>query len=177
VARGQAGPTPPLVMEVAASVTPCRHDAGPTVLDEHRQVGARGSAASLGGDVGGTDQIPVPLEPAVRAAEPAARGLGNPPVAGGAGGGGAPLIHQPHPDTRPLGLVAQGLHQVGTAPPPQAEILHPSHIVVGDPPGVADHQDADALLHREGDDLLGGLMLGVVDAAAMPCSTRRRQAR
>jgi hypothetical protein len=71
-----------------------------------------------------------------------------------------------YPPARPC---RAGLHQVGTAPPPQAEILHPSHIVVGDPPGIADHQHADALLHREGDDLLGGLMLGVVDAAAMPC--------
>jgi hypothetical protein len=34
-ARGKAGPTP-LVVQVAASVTSCRHDAGPAVLDEHR---------------------------------------------------------------------------------------------------------------------------------------------
>jgi hypothetical protein len=33
VARGQAGPTP-LVMQVAASVTPRRHNAGSTVLDQ-----------------------------------------------------------------------------------------------------------------------------------------------
>jgi hypothetical protein len=41
-------------VEVAASVTPSRHDAGPTMLDEHRHVGARVSAAGLGGDVVGT---------------------------------------------------------------------------------------------------------------------------
>src|SRR4029450_6089688 len=113
VARGQAGPTAPLVVEVAASgtpcpqgarptgpgedrqrprapapVTPCRQDAGPTVLDEHRHVRARRSAASLRGDVVGTDQIPVPLEGAMGTAEPPARGLGDPPPAGGTGGGG-----------------------------------------------------------------------------------------
>lgn len=83
VARGQAGPTAPLVVEVAASVTPCRQDAGPTVLDEHRHVRARRSAASLRGDVVGTDQIPVPLEGAMGTAEPPALGLGDPPPAGG----------------------------------------------------------------------------------------------
>jgi hypothetical protein len=54
VARGQAGPAP-VIVPVAASVTPCRHDAGATVLDERRHVHAQLSAASLGGDVGGTD--------------------------------------------------------------------------------------------------------------------------
>jgi hypothetical protein len=65
VARGQAGPPPAPVMQVAAAVTPCRHAAGPTVLDERRQIRAGGSAANLGGDVGGTDQVPVPVEAAV----------------------------------------------------------------------------------------------------------------
>jgi hypothetical protein len=48
VARGQAEPTPPIV-QVAA-----------TVLDTRRHPDACGSAAGLGGDVGGTDQIPMP---------------------------------------------------------------------------------------------------------------------
>jgi hypothetical protein len=69
-------------VEVAAAVTPYRHPAGPTVLDERRHACARGSAAGLGGDVGSTDRIPVPLESAVRAAEPAAGGFRNPLVAG-----------------------------------------------------------------------------------------------
>jgi hypothetical protein len=96
-------------VQVAAAVTPCRHDAGPTVLDEHKQIHARGSAADLGGDVGGTHQIPVPVKRAVRTAEPASLGLRDPLAAGGAGGGGATLIHQPHHHPRLLGLVAQRL--------------------------------------------------------------------
>jgi hypothetical protein len=167
VARGQAGPTPPLVVEVAASVTPCRHPAGPTVLDEHRHARARGSAASLGGDVVGADQVPVPLEPAMRAAKLAALGFGDPLVAGWAGGGGAPFVHQPHHDACLFGLVAQGLHKVGAAPPPQPEVVHPAHLPASDPFGIANQQGADALPHREGDDLFGGLVLGLVDATAM----------
>jgi Transposase DDE domain len=46
VARGRAGPASPVV-QVAASVTPCRHDTGPTVLHQHRNVHADASAASL----------------------------------------------------------------------------------------------------------------------------------
>jgi hypothetical protein len=159
---------PPLVVEVAASVTPRRHPAGPTVLDEHRQPGARGSAAGLGGDVVGTDQIPVPLQSTAGAVESAARGLGNPLLAGRASGGGSPLIYQPHHHPHQFGLVPQGgLQQVGTAPPPQPEVLHPAHVLVGDACGVAHDEGADPLLDGEGDDLLGGLVLGLVDAAAM----------
>jgi hypothetical protein len=167
VARGQAGPTP-LVVEVAASVTPCRHDTGPTVLDKRRQPDACGSAANLGSDVVGTDQITVPGELAVVAVELAAAGLGDPLLAGGAGGGGAPLVHQPHHDPGLLGLVAQGLEQVGTAPLSQPPVLQPTRILVGDSRRVPGQQRADPLLDGEGDDLLGGLMVGVVDAAAMP---------
>jgi hypothetical protein len=61
VARGQAGPTPPLlIVKVAASVTPRRHHAGPTVLDTRQEPDACGSAASLGGDVVGTDEVSMP---------------------------------------------------------------------------------------------------------------------
>jgi hypothetical protein len=41
-------------MQVAAAVTSRRHHAGATVLDQHRHPDACGSAAGLGGDVGGT---------------------------------------------------------------------------------------------------------------------------
>ena len=168
VARGQAGPTPPLVMQVAASVTPCRHHAGPTVLDKRRQPNAGGSAASLGGDVGGTDQIPMPEELAVRTTEPAARGLGDPPLAGGAGGGGGPLIYQPHHHPGQFGLVLEGLELVGAPPLPQPPVLHPTRVPVGDPLGVPDHQGPNPALDGEGDHLFGGLVLRLVDAAAMP---------
>jgi hypothetical protein len=43
-----------LVVQVAATVTPCRRNADATVLDEHGHSCARGSAARLGGDVEGT---------------------------------------------------------------------------------------------------------------------------
>jgi hypothetical protein len=105
MARGQAGSTPSAIMEVAAPITPCRHHAGPTVLDERRQRRARFSAADHGGDVGGTDQIPVPLERAVGATEPAPRWLGNPPPAGWTGGRGTALVHDPQDNSRFCGLV------------------------------------------------------------------------
>jgi hypothetical protein len=152
---------------MAASVTPCRHDAGATVLDKHRHPPACGSAAGLGGDVGGTDQIPVPMEAAGRTGEPAASGLGDSPTAGGAGGGGAPLVHQPHDDACLLGLVPQRLHKVGAAPLPQSEILHPAGILLADALGVAHDEGADPLLGGEGDHLLGGLMVSLMDATAM----------
>ena len=167
VARGQAGPPPPPVIQVAASVTPCRHHAGPTVLDKRRQPNACGSAASLGGDVAGTDQIPMPRQPTMAALEPATRGLGDALAAGGAGGGGAPLIHQPHHHPRQFGLVAQCLQQVGAAPLPQPPVLHPAHVPVGNAFGIPDHQGPDPLLDSEGDDLLGGLMLGLVDTTTV----------
>jgi hypothetical protein len=156
-----------LVVEVAAAVTPCRHDTGPTVLDEHSQTRARRSAASLGGDVVGTHQIPVPLEPAVRTAEPTALGLGDPPSAGRAGGGSSTLVHQPHQDSCPLGLVPQCLEQVGAAPPPHAEVLHSTGIPVGDALRIAHHQGAHLVLEGKGNDFLGGLVLGLVDTAAV----------
>jgi hypothetical protein len=95
---------------MAALVTPCRHHAGPTVLDKRRHPNACWPAAGLGGDVGGTDQIPVPTELAGEAAEPAAIWLGDPLMADRTGGGGAPLIHQPHHDAGLLGLVRQGAY-------------------------------------------------------------------
>jgi hypothetical protein len=49
-------------MKVAASITPCRHDAGPTVLDERRQASARVPATN-GGDVVGTDRSRCPSNP------------------------------------------------------------------------------------------------------------------
>jgi hypothetical protein len=155
-------------MQVAASVTPCQHDAGPTVLDERREANARGSAAGLGGDVAGTDQIPVPFEAAERTAKLSAPGLRYPPPAGRACGGAATLIHQPNDNACLLGLVPQRLHQVSAAPSSQAEILHPTSVVLGDALEVTHHQGAHPLLHDEGDNLPGGLMLGLVDATAMP---------
>jgi hypothetical protein len=96
-------------VEVAASVTPCRHDAGPTMLDEHRDVGARRSAAGLGGDVVGTYEVPMPLKLAVRTIEPAASGFRDPLPADRAGGGSAALIHQDNSNAHHFGLVSKGV--------------------------------------------------------------------
>jgi hypothetical protein len=76
-------------------------------------------------------------QPAVGAGEAATRGLGDPPLAGRAGGGGAALVHQPHQDSCVLGLVAEGPQQVGAAPLPQAPVLHPARVPLGDPLGRA----------------------------------------
>jgi hypothetical protein len=56
---------------------------------------------------------------------------------------------------------------VSAAPLPQSQVLHPTNIPLGDPLGVADQQDADPIANGEVDDLFGGLMLGLVDAAAV----------
>jgi hypothetical protein len=53
-----------------------RHHPDPTVPDQRGKRRAGMSAAELGGDVGGTDQVPMPLEPAVRTGEPAPAWLG-----------------------------------------------------------------------------------------------------
>jgi hypothetical protein len=167
-ARGQAGPTAPLVVEVAASVTPCRQDAG-------RRCSMSTGTSVLGGPppafaamLWAPTRSLWPLESAMGTAEPPAPGLGDPPPAGGTGGGGATLIHQPHHDPGLLSLVAQGLEQVGAAPLPQPEVLHPPGVLAGDALEVAHDQGPDLLVvDGEGDHLLGRLMLGLMDAAAM----------
>ena len=98
-------PTPPGIVGGGgvghAALAPCRRDGA----RQAEVLLCLGSAAYFGGDVGGTNQITVPLEPAVRTAEVAACGLRDPLLAGGAGGGGTAFVHQPHDDPRQLGLV------------------------------------------------------------------------
>jgi hypothetical protein len=167
VARDQARPTPPPVMQVAASITSRRHDAGPTVLDERRWFHAQDSTASPGGDVVGTHQIPMPVESAVCADEPATLGFGDALPADRAGGGGATLVHQVNPDAREFGLVAQRLHQMGAAPLPQPEILYATDVVAGDALRVTDHQGANLAAAGKGNHQGGGLMVDLMDPTAM----------
>jgi hypothetical protein len=68
-----------------------------------------------------------------------------------------------------LGLVAEGLHQVGAAPLPQSKVLHPTRIPFGDAAKIANHQGADPLSNCVSDHLLCRLVLGLVDAATMTC--------
>jgi hypothetical protein len=157
----------PLVVQVTAAVTSCRHDAGSAVLDQRGESRADGSAAKGGGDVGGTDQVAVPMEAAGQAAESAARWFGDPPPAGWAGGRGAALVHQANLDAGLFGLVAQHLDQVGAAPLPQPQVVNPTGIVAGDAGRIADHQHADPLAHGEGNDLPGRLVVGLVDPPAV----------
>ena len=167
MARDQARPNSPLIVEVATSVTPGRHLAGPTVLDECRESNARGSAAGLGGDVGGTDQIPMPMQSAVRTTEPATLRLGHPLMAGWTGGGTATLVHQSYCDSCQFCLVPKRLHKVEVAPLPQAEVLQSTGIPVGYAREVTHHQDPNPVPQGEGDDLLGGLVMGLVDTTAV----------
>lgn len=154
-------------MEMATSVTPCRLNAGATVLDEHRQACARGSAVNFGGDVECTYQVSVPLNFAVRTRELAGAGFGDTLPAGWTGRGGTTLIHQSYEDPRLFGLIAEGLQKMSAAPPAKSEVLYPTHIPIGDPAKVTNSQGADPLLEGEGDHLTCGLMLSLMYATTM----------
>jgi hypothetical protein len=56
---------------------------------------------------------------------------------------------------------------VGSTPLPQPPVLQPTRILLRDPHRIAHQQGPDALLDGEGDHLLGGLVLGLVNPAAM----------
>src|SRR5215217_7883274 len=68
---------------------------------------------------------------------------------------------------RPARPCPVGHAQGGCVALPQAEVLHPAHVLACDVLGVADQQGTDSLSHRKGNHLLGGLMLSLVDAPAM----------
>jgi hypothetical protein len=72
-----------------------------------------------------------------------------------------------HPYPGPFGLVPQRPQQVGPVPLPQPQIVHPTRVVVGDALRVTDQQHPDPLADGERDHLPGGLMLGLMNAAAM----------
>jgi hypothetical protein len=157
----------PHVVQVAASVTPCRHDTGSTVLDERWPVRAQSSAADFGGDVMGTDQISMTLQLAVRAAELSPLRLGSPLPAGRTCRGGTTFIDNPNLDPRSFRLVAQRLQQMGAAPLSQPEVLRTTDVTVGDTSQVADHQGAGPLLDHEGNHLLGRLVVALMDATTV----------
>jgi hypothetical protein len=107
----------------------------------------------------------MPLKLAVRAAEPTPLRLWCPSTAGWAGGRGATFVHSPNDDPHPGGFVAERLHQVGTPPLTQPEVLHPAKLVGSDALGITDHQRTDPLPEREGDHLSSGLVVGLVNSA------------
>jgi len=155
------------VVQVAASVTPCRHDTGSTVLDERWHVRVRASAADFGGDVLGTDQVSMTLQLAVRAAEPPPFGLRSPLSAGRTCRGGAMFIDNSNLDPSSFGLVAQRLQQMDAAPLSQPEVLRTTDVTVSDAPQIADHQGAGPLFDHEGNHLLGRLVVGLMDATTV----------
>jgi hypothetical protein len=78
---------------------------GAAVRDASRDGGWRDPAARAGGDVSRRDQVAVALKLAVRAGEHPPGRLGDAVAAGGAGRGGAPLVHHRDADPGGLGLV------------------------------------------------------------------------
>jgi hypothetical protein len=110
----------------------------------------------------------VAVLPAVRAGEIPPGGLGDPSAASGAGRGRAPLIDQEHADRGGLGLIRQGADQVSDPPVPGPLVVPPACLEGQHAAGVPDRQGADPVLHRPGDDLVGGFVLGLADPPGMP---------
>jgi hypothetical protein len=124
-------------MQVAATVTPRRHDADSTVLDMRGQRRAASSAADVGGDVGCTHEIPVRVVLAIRAAKPSGARFGNPTPAGNARRRGASLVHEPHLDAGESRLVEEGLRQMCAAPLTKPPILPCPDVATGTQQSIA----------------------------------------
>jgi hypothetical protein len=138
---------------------------GPAVRDPDRERGVPGldgpASRGAGGDVRGTGEVAVPGEPAARARKNAAGGLGHPPGAGRAGGGGSALVDEDGGDPGAGGLVLQGPQQVAQPLVPDPLVMPPPRIQTQHPAGVADSQGPGPAGHRPADDLRGGLVLGL----------------
>src|SRR5438309_5611995 len=161
-AMGQAGPA--LVVAMAAPVTPCGDSPHPAVLDPWAPTD---HPAAGGGDVGGTDEVPVAAEPAERTAKDPPPRPGDPPAAAQAGRGGPPLVHLHHNDDRHLRLVLEGPDQMGASPVAKPQVLAPAGVPVADPPGVAHDKGAHPAVDRPGDHRLRGLVVSLADATAV----------
>lgn len=164
VARGQAGPSSPLVNKVAATVTPCRHNADPTVLDMRRQYCAASAATCYGGDVGCSHEISMRLILAMGAAKPSGTWLGDPTPACDARGRGASLVHEPHLDAGDFRLVAEGLHQMRAAPLAKSQVLHPADVLARDAPEITNYEDAHPLFDSECDHRPGRLVVRLANS-------------
>ena len=136
--------------------------------DTDRENGRCGATTQAGGDGGGREQVAVPNQPTVRAGHNPPGGLGDAPSAGGAGGGGAALVYQPHRDPGRLGLVPQCREEMADPPCASAVVVPPPGLRLQDAAGVADRQGADAVLNGPGDHLAGGFVLGLANPAAVP---------
>ncbi len=161
-ARCRAGPAH--VEEVTAPVTPCRCSPGPTVRDA---CGCTRGSAAPGGDVSGTDEVPVAPLPAVRAGEGASPRLGDTLVAFRAGGRRPPLVHEHDLDPRQLRLVRQAGEQMRAPPVAKRQVVAPPAVPAGDAPGVAHDHGAHPALHQPGHHRFGCLVVGLADPAAV----------
>src|SRR5438309_5445988 len=161
-AMGQAGPA--LVVAMAAPVTPCGDSPHPAVLDPWAPTD---HPAAGGGDVGGTDEVPVAAEPAERTAKDPPPRPGDPPAATQAGRGGPPLVDLHHNDARHLRLVLESPDEMGAPPVAKPQVLAPARVPVADPPGVADDKGAHPVVDRPGDHGLRRLVVSLADAPAV----------
>ena len=168
VARGQAGPSPPPVMQVATTVTPCRHNADSTVLDPRRQCCGASAARCHGGDVGCTHEIPMPLELAMGTAKASGAWLGDPTPTCHTRGGAASLVHKPHLDAGDFRLVAQRLHEMRSAPLTKPQVLHPADIPLRDAPKITNNEDTNTLFDGKCDHCLGRLVVRLANSSMMP---------
>ncbi|HXZ70233.1 MAG TPA: hypothetical protein VEH31_05075, partial [Streptosporangiaceae bacterium] len=107
-------------------------------------------------------------ELAGRAGQHPPGGFGNAGSAGGAGRGGATLVHQSQADPGGLGLVFERADQVADAPVSGALIVPPPGLDAEHAAGVADGQGADPLVNGPGNDGSGGFVLGLADAPTVP---------
>jgi hypothetical protein len=160
-------------MGAAPGVTSCRvHTwqvrSGSAVRDIGREGGRCGAAARAGGDAGAREQVAVPGQPAVRAGKHPPGGLGDGSEASGAGGGGAPLVGQPHGDPGRLGFVVQGAEQVADPPGAGALVVPPARLDGEHAAGVAHRQSPGLVLYGPADNGPGSLVLGLPDPAAVP---------
>jgi hypothetical protein len=126
------------------------------------------AARCAGGDAGGRDEVAVAFQPAVRAAKHSSGGLGDPPVAGRAGGGRAPLVDERQGDGGGLGLVAQHGDQLPGPPVADPLAVDASGVQVQDASRVAHDQGADLAVDGPFDDVAGCLAVGLADPADMP---------
>jgi hypothetical protein len=137
------------------------------VLDEYWELCTRAAAASLGGDVVGTDKISMASKSTEGTGEVASVRLRHALAAAGAGRGRTTFVHHSELYSRLLCFAAENLNEMCTTPLAQPEILDTARIAFSDAPKIADQQCANPLLGGELNDLSSGLVMPLIDAAAM----------
>ena len=122
-----------------------------------------------GSDVGAADEVAVPSEPAMPAAEHAPGRLRDTSTAVRAGGGGAPLIDQHGHDPGLLSLAGQAADQVSDPPVPHPLVMPPARTHRQHPARVADLQRAHPMGQAPGHNLGRSFVLGLADPPPVRC--------